>query len=249
MELIVDNRERDLLKYFGEVHTANLDLGDFVIREEGGEIIFVIERKTWKDLAESIKDGRYHNQKKRLLETYDVSKIIYIFEGAWNYGPDNTFISGIGKSALISCAINTALRDGIRIFVSGWQKDTYDLVMGIYNRVREHPEKYVKTASAVQETVSEIQVVKKQCIDAEAYFIAALCQIPGVSMKTARAIAGKYQSFPVLIKELSTRPEKMKLLKEITTEDSKGGKRRISEKVARSIVDYIFGSDGCNSAV
>lgn len=243
MELIVDNRERDLLRYFEYVKTENLELGDFVIRD-GSEVVFVIERKTWMDLADSIKDGRYHNQKKRLLETYDVSKIVYVFEGSWNYGPDNTFISGIAKSTLISCVLNTALRDGIRVFVSGWQKDTYDLVMGIYNRVREHPEKYVKVVDAPV-AVQEVQVVKKQCIDAESYFIAALCQIPGVSMKTAKAIGIKYKSFPILIKELSTRSEKMKLLKEITTEDSKGGKRRISEKVAKAIVDYIFGNDVC----
>lgn len=242
MELVVDNRERELLKFFGEVQTANLDLGDFVIRGSG-EIVYVIERKSWKDLAESIKDGRYHNQKKRLLETYDVSKIIYIFEGPWNFGADSTMISGIPKPSLISCLINTALRDGIKVFVSGWQKDTYDLVMGIYNRVRDNPEKYVKALAAVEAAPAEIQVVKKQCVDAESYFIAALCQIPGVSMKTAKAIAMKYRSFPILIKELSTSPEKMKLLKEITTEDSKGGKRRISEKVVKAIVDYIFGHD------
>lgn len=242
MELIVDNRERDLLKYFENVKTENLGMGDFVIRD-GSEVIFVIERKTWMDLADSIKDGRYHNQKKRLLETYDVSKIVYIFEGAWNYGPDNSFISGIAKSTLISCVLNTSLRDGIRVFVSGWQKDTYDLVMGIYNRVREHPEKYIKAASV---DVGEVQVVKKQCADAESYFIAALCQIPGVSMKTAKAIALKYKTFPGLISELSMKPEKMKLLKEITTEDSKGGKRRISEKVAKAIVEYIFGDNGCH---
>lgn len=254
MELIVDNRERELLKFFGEVKSANLELGDFVIRDEGGggEVVYVIERKSWKDLADSIKDGRYHNQKKRLLETYDVSKIIYIFEGSWNFGSDSTMISGIPKPSLISCLINTALRDGIKVFVTGWQKDTYDLVMGIYNRVRENPEKYVKSLENTGVAATqEVQVVKKQCLDAESYFIAALCQIPGVSMKTAKAIALKYKSFPILIKELSTSGEKMKLLKDITTEDSKGGKRRISEKVVKSIVDYIFGSDGgsCKSAV
>ena len=70
MEIIIDNREKDLIELFKNNNVThvnkNLDIGDiqFIINNE---IIYIIERKTYDDLGASIKDGRYKEQKIRLL--------------------------------------------------------------------------------------------------------------------------------------------------------------------------------------
>jgi ERCC4-type nuclease len=77
MELIIDNRERDILNILSDFKTANLDHGDIMITHNS-QVFAIFERKTLSDLAASIKDGRYHNQKKSLLESYDANKLYYI---------------------------------------------------------------------------------------------------------------------------------------------------------------------------
>ena len=84
MELIIDNRE-SIKKYFNDknlewVKFQNLDLGDYVFNYNE-ELVCIIERKTIEDLASSIKDGRYREQKSRLIMNYPKSKLIYLIEG------------------------------------------------------------------------------------------------------------------------------------------------------------------------
>ena len=61
IELVIDNRERELKTFFSNysnVKFGNLDIGDIVFRYQG-DIVVLIERKTIGDLISSIKDGRY----------------------------------------------------------------------------------------------------------------------------------------------------------------------------------------------
>lgn len=92
--ITIDKRERDLLnliKTIPEYKDSNgniiewrdehLTIGDFIIFCET-KAIMVIERKTWNDLAASIKDGRIENIKK-LIQYRDQTgaKIGYLIEG------------------------------------------------------------------------------------------------------------------------------------------------------------------------
>ena len=64
------------------VDLENLDLGDFVIKNDNNETILIFERKALTDLIASIKDGRYNEQSFRLSESeIDNRKIYYIIEG------------------------------------------------------------------------------------------------------------------------------------------------------------------------
>ena len=67
MEFIIDNRE-NIKHHFIEkkvdwVVCKNMDIGDFCITYNN-ELVCIFERKTIEDLAASIKDGRYREQKK-----------------------------------------------------------------------------------------------------------------------------------------------------------------------------------------
>ena len=109
MEVIIDNRETKIKEYYNEkiandevldkikyediIKYENLDLGDIVIKYNN-EVKYIFERKTIRDLSDSIKDGRYHEQKQRLK--YAISnniKVSYIFEYFMDYSNLTDFIT------------------------------------------------------------------------------------------------------------------------------------------------------------
>ena len=80
-----DNREKDLIKLLEtkgyDVVLENLDLGDIQFVDLiSKEIIIIIERKTYADLSASIKDGRYKEQKERMIHSIknNVRKIVLL---------------------------------------------------------------------------------------------------------------------------------------------------------------------------
>ena len=246
MELIIDNREPNLISLLKDLNptTANLTHGDIQIHFDKTTFI-VLERKTWSDLAASIKDGRYQNQKKHLLETFSPDQLYYIFEGTLDFA-DNKDISlnGISKNTLLSCVYNTMIRDNIKTFKTHSTLDTAELVRGIFTRLKDDPAKYTN------KTTKEEQIVKTHTVtNAHDYFIAALCQIPGISRKTAEAIGERYNNFSSFFINLYTASEKLKLLKEIVTKDTKGKTRKISSSVADALCKFIFSTNGSTTAV
>lgn len=86
MTIYIDTREsklRELLEKNEETFiTKPLELGDILIEHPNRQIL--IERKTIADFHASITDGRYKNQKLRLLEWRNKEdgrkNIIYLFE-------------------------------------------------------------------------------------------------------------------------------------------------------------------------
>jgi ERCC4-type nuclease len=83
LTLKIDTRERQIKDFFRGlpyVKIQNLPLGDIIFQWDN-ENILIIERKTIDDLAHSIKDGRFREQKMRLISNYPTSKIMYLIEG------------------------------------------------------------------------------------------------------------------------------------------------------------------------
>lgn len=97
--LMIDNREKrekdEEKNYFEEKITEkykiqclkdNISLGDFIWiykdneTEEKYVLDYIIERKKADDLASSILDGRYKEQKYRLKNS-GITNIIYLYEG------------------------------------------------------------------------------------------------------------------------------------------------------------------------
>lgn len=84
MNFIIDNRELYLLDYFKSQDiiflSSSLNLGDFLFEDKNQTLL--IERKTWNDLHASIMDGRFREQRSRLLSwRTENKKIMYIIEG------------------------------------------------------------------------------------------------------------------------------------------------------------------------
>jgi hypothetical protein len=79
-------RERDLIPLLENITTRNLPVGDIWIGLSGEDILpggLIIERKTVADLEASIKDGRYREQRLRLLTHCQETgaRPLYIIEG------------------------------------------------------------------------------------------------------------------------------------------------------------------------
>ena len=81
--LLADARERDVPINNSEMR--GLSIGDFCwVWRRGGEertTGVVVERKKLEDLASSIVDGRYDEQRGRLMRTPGICKVIYLIEG------------------------------------------------------------------------------------------------------------------------------------------------------------------------
>jgi len=100
-QLIIDNREGAIKSKFSDskynIIYKNLDYGDIIIdvNESNNESepinnhLMVIERKTLSDLSASLKDGRYKNQKNKLLTLVPTNCLYYIIEGPIDFIIDN----------------------------------------------------------------------------------------------------------------------------------------------------------------
>ncbi|XP_058815642.1 crossover junction endonuclease MUS81-like [Topomyia yanbarensis] len=87
-----------------------LSVGDFlwIVRDDGGKefiLPYIVERKRMDDLASSIKDGRFHEQKFRLKQC-GLANIIYLIEHLGN----NRQV-GVPASTLSQAALNTLVQD------------------------------------------------------------------------------------------------------------------------------------------
>ena len=87
---IIDNREKYIKLYFEkhqdsypEITYENLTLGDIIINYNNIPLI-IIERKTINDLLASIKDGRYKEQKQRIIDS-NIKHKIYLIENDGKY--------------------------------------------------------------------------------------------------------------------------------------------------------------------
>ena len=105
MKLVIDNRENKLIEHFKNrehVEIKMLEIGDIIFYHED-KIVLLIERKTITDLSSSIKDGRYREQKKRLLCCgIPVDKVLYLLEGDVN----NTYSGRVKTKTIIGSIIN-----------------------------------------------------------------------------------------------------------------------------------------------
>jgi ERCC4-type nuclease len=86
--LVLDVRERGLAEALTSLNVpyvlAQLDVGDFMIQTAGGEPLLVAERKSHLDFAASNQDGRYREQRARLMAVRGGGvAVLYVLEGRW----------------------------------------------------------------------------------------------------------------------------------------------------------------------
>jgi ERCC4-type nuclease len=229
IKLEIDYREHQLIAVLHNLRVqivkTNLDVGDIRI-SYNDSVICIIERKTLQDLYASIKDGRYKEQKDRLLDVYHRDKIMYIIEGSIYHNHSNDNIRG--------AFINTLVRDNIKIVNTSDLQETALLLRDMITRMMKHPDKYLhsETNKNNQQNITGIQChTKKSYITPETFAINALSQIPGVSTSMSRNILSYYEN-------------SLKTFIDTATEDvianiKLDSGRRVGDKTAKQIMEFV----------
>ena len=208
LTIIVDNREGKIITELENTKPftytkENLDIGDF--KFELGNKKIIIERKTVDDLISSIKDGRYKEQKCRLLnEQQNNSTIIYLIEGdIWKSKKFNS-------ETLYSVVINTMIRDNIHVYMSKSIEHTVMFLTKIYKQMEKNKDIFIKEKTSAdeektptdEEDTSYAQYIKpnkKANITPKICFINQLRQIPGISYTIASTLAETYKNMHSLL--------------------------------------------------
>lgn len=167
-----------------EYQTANLPVGDIELRK--GAHVMLIERKTWSDLAASIKDGRWREQKMR-LRAANAGFYAIIVEGSLRNG------LGLPCSTLMSTVWNTLLRDRFPVVQTRDINQTVewiDVLVQIWTRLTEQELSHWHVAQDVSylEALSGTSVTKKENIGPDNAMVLMLAQLPNVSVAVAECI-------------------------------------------------------------
>jgi ERCC4-type nuclease len=244
-----DNREKELIKILEEkgynMILENLDIGDIQFLDLiTKNIIIIIERKTLSDLSSSIKDGRYKEQKERLIHSLkkDVRKIVLI-EGT-KYEDFS-----LPLKTLNSVIINTMIRDNIHIHISKNKEETIEFIENIILNMPKYYEdlkkEIVNGESKSFNNEFNCKTSKKENLTIDICFRNMLSQIPGVSTTMGSVYVNKYknmENFILNIKEQSNN-DKHKIIKLLSDEKYGSNNRKIGNKVGEKIYNFIFNVD------
>ena len=221
----IDTREcklRELLEKNGEAFvTKALELGDILIEHPKRQIL--VERKTIADFHASITDGRYKNQKLRLLEwrvqEEGRKNIIYLFEEKPGDNKDRSYWGAL---------VNMILRDNIGVIQCDGMVRTAQVIADIKKKLDE--DKFDELEGGGQNISLEGYAKGKYNTPRNCY-LGQLSLIPGLSPAIAEKIAEKYSNMRALLDGMD-----VKELGNIRITE----KRRLGDKLAEKIRSYIF---------
>ena len=236
MELEIDYREHDLIKLFGETKVAikvsNLIVGDIIIKCNNN-ILFAIERKSIRDLCASISDGRFRDQKSRLLETLqDPSKIIFIIEGK------KVAYGNVKLNSINGAILNLIFKHQYRVIFTESLKDTLDNIVLLYEKILNNQ------LELSLNTTTDNRLVKKSDRINNDIFINMLSVIPGVSINIAQKIHEKYPTFNDLVLQYQTNKENdnKKLNELLLSNIVFTNTRKIGPSISKKIYHAITGN-------
>jgi ERCC4-type nuclease len=194
VNLIVDVREKHLCSILTEFQvpytTAALDVGDILIQNAEGEPLLVVERKSHADFAASNQDGRYREQRARLMAVRGSGvAVLYILEGSWTsmtYGRTT-------EAQLKRLTLRLMLRYGIPVLCVNDITETADWTKTFLSQLNDdptvfQPESEVAAAGAMSGFTAALSTVKKGNKTPAGTAQAMLSAIPGLGAKRASAL-------------------------------------------------------------
>jgi crossover junction endonuclease MUS81 len=240
IELVVDNRERELIIFLTKNNVSfkveTLDLGDIIFKKEN-EIVFVIERKTLNDLKASICDGRLREQKARLMSNFEKSRIMYLIEGRVSTASDGV-VSGMPISTILGSIINTLLRDDLKVYKTNSLEETAIFIERLLEKFTCEIDMFFKESKPI-DYVSTLKTQKKANMTPSVWLVSQLALIPQVSTSIATEISIIYPSLISLVfayERLNDEKQKEELLSNIKQNNG----RRIGEKISKRIYQFVY---------
>jgi len=226
--MIIDYREKELIRLLPNEQTKNLPVADIWISvtenqmpSEGG---ILIERKTITDFEASFLDGRYREQRTRLLAFAHENKAspMYILEG-------NINVTRSTESATLQQLLNRLqLRYKIPVMVTDSAASTAKLCQLLEKQLQTDPKCFIYEQVAYDQT---IHVKKKDNqSDSKYLYLAMIQQVSGIS----GAIASKLQ-------EVYPKLSDLWLVEEKDLVEVKIGSRKLGPKVASKLYNALHG--------
>lgn len=239
--LIIDTRERDIFAHLDRAVAYNglfsevkqLARSDYAITK-GDRVLAVIERKSLKDLAASIKDGRLGNLD-GLVEMRDEGRcdVWLLIEGSPFNNPQRKF-GRIPWSTLKSCILDASIRRGIYVVYSKNASETGNELCDLMRRYIRADERGDLPAVGGMEMLN----TRREVTDAE-YVGRMWSAVSGITAQTGHEMAklGSFADLKALSKEgLRARIESVRY--------SSG--RRLATKTVNAACDLIRGN--CDAA-
>lgn len=240
--LVVDHREHKLLPLLTIPHSSRaLDVADLEINQ-GSKRICLIERKTYPDFFQSVRDGRYREQKTRLLHSESLHKM-YIFEGSNKAEGRQDFPANY----LDHLVLRLLLKDDIKVLFTRSVSETASVITLLFEKLQKQPELSQRREERAQTTTSYVSLVhasKKQNLTPQVCYLLQLKQIPSVSDAIAAIIAQEYPTLQNLCHRL-TQKQGLRELEDLKLSN----KRRIGPSVALKIATYLQCSSSPSSSV
>ena len=248
---------------------SNLPLGDITLsHEKTGKPIIIIERKSVKDLAGSIRDGRYNEQSARLNE-YPIANhnIVYLIEGSIrDYKPPNVNMKNpITYPALYSSLISVLYYKGFSILRTVDVQETAELLYRITDKISRNSGKnelpYYSNNNAnsnenanssenansnenantdITDALCSGSNKKSSNITPDNIGIIMLCQIPGIGKTAATAIMNEYDTIGDLINDLREDKTCLNNLKYSVGTQSGQGEDNKQRKISKTVIDNLI---------
>lgn len=200
MNIRIDCREKDLSNQLTDLNyiIEKLEIGDLIIETE--QNIIVIERKTCSDLISSILDGRFKEQKKRLLQFKQESikncSIVFLIE-------QNNYPSQF-KKHLQSSLINLNFLYNFKIIYSKNTAESAEYIKCLLQKDFINETIELKT----EEQLTSLKKFKKNCGYSD--FVKMINCIDGISINTCLAIEKNgIDNMSTLIEILKNNPESL----------------------------------------
>jgi ERCC4-type nuclease len=222
-ECVLDCRERSLQALWEEDRVplssvAALDLGDVAFLDASGATRLILERKTNADLAASIQDGRWAEQKTRILSNRNGAHVVYVIEGPSCADHDPRWIT---------CVLSAQLFDGFAVISSPNLKGTFEVVAKLWAKMTDPDGEWGVPPAPVPISCLPVGRAKKKSDNYTPLEIwtSQLACIPRVSLEMAAKIVEVYPTLSDLqeratVADLAAIPIK---------------KRKVGPKVAQAI--------------
>jgi ERCC4-type nuclease len=208
---LLDTRESELIQRIPDSIVKQLPVGDIWIGTndqgimEGG---LIIERKSIRDLEASILDGRYKEQRGRILSFCQENKSqpMYILEGSLASGTGR-----LQKKALMKFIHRLIFHYQIPVMQTQSVQETSELVQTLVEQWKDDPTSLQRTTELVKVT-DGIHVQKKaNAADPTQFAISCLAQCPGVSVKMAEQLVQTFGSLQGILNKTAVELEVVKV--------------------------------------
>jgi ERCC4-type nuclease len=231
---LLDTRESDLIRILdgnAEMTVKSLDVGDVWIGVDAENKLvedgLIIERKSIQDLEASILDGRYREQRGRILSYCQETKArpIYILEG-----PITSHSGRLEKSAILKFMNRLVLHYQIAVLRTSSVLETADTIRTLIQQWEEQdPQRSIKRKVDTVKVTDGLHVQKKaNAGDHRQFAISCLAQCPGVSVKMAEVLVDTFKT----LKGVIDAPQK-------DIENVKVGTRRVGPAVSKRLSEIL----------